>query len=246
MSVIKNGTAYLVCGTPRTGSSLLCSLLSSTGIAGHPESYFRKPDERTWADRWEIPRRTDGSFDYQDYIRAAIAAGSTANGVFGGRVMWGTMDGIVENVRTLHPNLAGRDLDLLTATFGLLRFVHLWRSNTLAQAVSWARAEQTTYWHGGDVTTSEPHFGLAQIGDLTETIDEHNTAWRDWFSASGVEPHQVIYEEMITDKVGVAGGVLSFLGLDPSAGRPIASGHQRQADELNADWIARYRAATNS
>ncbi|GAA3334684.1 hypothetical protein GCM10020358_00070 [Amorphoplanes nipponensis] len=31
----------LLCATPRTGSSLLLGLLASTGIAGHPEAYFR-------------------------------------------------------------------------------------------------------------------------------------------------------------------------------------------------------------
>jgi LPS sulfotransferase NodH len=42
--------SYLICATtPRTGSSLLCGLLDSTGIAGHPESYFRRQDEREWA-----------------------------------------------------------------------------------------------------------------------------------------------------------------------------------------------------
>jgi len=35
--------AYLICGTPRTGSTLLCDLLRATGIAGRPESYFRLP-----------------------------------------------------------------------------------------------------------------------------------------------------------------------------------------------------------
>src|SRR5205814_9813031 len=45
--------AYLLCGTPRTGSTLLCGLLRSTDVAGRPESYFRLPDEQAWADRWQ-------------------------------------------------------------------------------------------------------------------------------------------------------------------------------------------------
>ena len=32
--------SYLVCATPRSGSTLLCHLLDQTGIAGHPEEYF--------------------------------------------------------------------------------------------------------------------------------------------------------------------------------------------------------------
>src|SRR6266851_2600748 len=44
-----------VCGTPRTGSSLLLGLLESTGVAGRPQAYFREPDEPLWADRWQVP-----------------------------------------------------------------------------------------------------------------------------------------------------------------------------------------------
>ncbi|HMF66717.1 MAG TPA: Stf0 family sulfotransferase, partial [Phyllobacterium sp.] len=33
--------SYVICGTPRSGSTLLCDLLESTGIAGRPASYFR-------------------------------------------------------------------------------------------------------------------------------------------------------------------------------------------------------------
>ena len=32
--------SYLVCATPRSGSTLLCELLKDTGVAGRPEEYF--------------------------------------------------------------------------------------------------------------------------------------------------------------------------------------------------------------
>src|SRR4051812_39199959 len=32
--------SYLVCATPRSGSTLLCELLSATGVAGRPQEYF--------------------------------------------------------------------------------------------------------------------------------------------------------------------------------------------------------------
>ncbi len=32
--------SYLVCATERSGSTLLCELLSGTGVAGRPEEYF--------------------------------------------------------------------------------------------------------------------------------------------------------------------------------------------------------------
>lgn len=233
--------SYLLCATPRTGSTLLCGLLRSSGVAGRPESYFRLPDEPSWAARWQLRRDPAGSYDYRDYVRAALQAGRTDNGVFGARVMWGTMDDLVAKLWVAYRQPAGEDLDLLTRAFGPTRFVHLWRGDTVAQAVSWARAEQTGYWHHGDTVASEPRFDFDRIHGLVRTIDEHNAAWRDWFTFSGVRPHVVRYEELAADAVGVTRGVLDFLGQQPSGTRNITAADHRQADDLSSAWIARYR-----
>src|SRR5215210_2232314 len=34
------GLSYLICATPRSGSTLLCAALDDTGLAGHPEEHF--------------------------------------------------------------------------------------------------------------------------------------------------------------------------------------------------------------
>lgn len=204
------------------------------------------PDEPKWVDRWRIARGPDGSFDYRDYVQAAIRDGSTENGVFGARVMWGTMDDIVTNLSTVYRDLAGADLELLTRAFGRTRFVHLCREDAVAQGVSWARAEQTGYWHHGDTNANESHFDLDRIQGFVEMIDEHNAAWRNWFSSFDIRPHVVRYEELVADMVGVTIGVLDFLGLKLPQDRAITPGHGRQADEINDEWIARYRATAGS
>lgn len=173
--------SYLICATPRTGSSLLCGLLDSTGVAGHPESWFRRLDEREFAARWGIADPSDGTFGYAGYFRAAVAAGSTANGVFAARIMWGTMD------------------------------------------------------------AAEPGFDFGQVRGLVRQIEEDNAAWEAWFTAEGIRPHRVLYEDLDDDPVGIASGVLGFLGLDLPAGREITVRHKRLADEFNAQWVESYR-----
>ncbi|MGW5360689.1 Stf0 family sulfotransferase [Actinopolymorpha pittospori] len=246
MVTVNSIDAYLICGTPRTGSTLLCALLRDTGIAGRPESYFRLPDEQSWADRWHLPRDDHGSFDYRDYVRAAIAEGSTSNGIFAARVMWGTLDEMVAKLGAAHsdPRSTGADLDLLTRAFGRVRFVHCRREDTVAQAVSWARAEQTGFWQHGDAALPdhEPRFDFEQIHDLVQTIEEHNDAWRNWFTTFDVQPHTVRYEDLTTDLDGVASGILDFLRLEPPAGHAFLARHRRQADQLNHDWVLRYHA----
>ena len=241
--------AYLICATPRTGSSLLCGLLESTGVGGHPESYFRQPDEQTWAARWGLLLSSDGHFSYADFVQAAIAAGSTENGVFAARIMWGTLEEVIDRLGKVYRDLVGADLDLLNRALGLTRFVYLRRDDVVAQAVSWLRAEQTNLWHEDDRFRQEhpvqmPHFDLEEIRRLVRLINEHNEAWQDWFSSVGITPHLVRYEDLAADPVSVTGSTLDYLGLALPRGHEIRARHRRLADDLNAEWIDRYRNAT--
>lgn len=232
--------SYLLCGTPRTGSTLLCGLLGSTGVAGRPESYFRLPDEHAWARRLGVPVAGDGSVDYRSFVRAARRAGSTPNGVFAARVMWGTMHRIVDGLGTAARR---RDLDVLVDAFGPLRLVHLRRDDVVGQAVSWARAEQSGYWQEGDRSSARLRFELGRVADLVRTIRDHNAAWSTWFAQQGVEPHSVTYEDVTADPRRVVQGILDRLGIGvPPTWRP-APRQRRQADEVNADWVRRYHAA---
>jgi hypothetical protein len=61
--------SYVLCGTPRSGSTLLCEMLAATGVAGRPNSYFRQEDVEAWADAWGVPHLQgieDPGFD-RDY-----------------------------------------------------------------------------------------------------------------------------------------------------------------------------------
>lgn len=242
--------SYLLCATPRTGSSLLCGLLESTGVAGHPESYFRQPDEPDWAARWGIASGPDGTFSYADYLRAALTAGKTPNGVFAARIMWGTMGEVTGNLAGLYPDLAGRDADLLQRAFGRTHFIYLRREDTVAQAVSLLRAEQTDVWFETTRVTRqepqrEPRFDLGELRARVRQAGEHNAGWQEWFTSTGIQPYAVLYEELEADPVGVTRGILDFLGLEMPAGREIVVQHRRLADQVNADWISRYRAGEN-
>nr|WP_292066262.1 Stf0 family sulfotransferase [Mesorhizobium sp.] len=68
--------AYIICGTPRTGSTLLCDLLTSTKRTGAPHSFYRRQDIVEWAEEWKLPDRgTMSELDFNvAYLNAAIAA----------------------------------------------------------------------------------------------------------------------------------------------------------------------------
>jgi LPS sulfotransferase NodH len=230
----------LLCGTPRTGSTLLCDLLASTGVAGRPESYFREPDAQMWADRFGVSAVGGRPSDYQQFVVAAVRAGSTPNGVFAARIMWGTMRVLVEG---LDPRRSRRgDVRVLTDTLGPLRFVHLRRRDVIGQAVSWARAEQSGFWQPGDTRTGEPHFDPDQIGELVERIHSHNAAWSAWFAEQGVKPVDVEYESVVDAPRSTVDLILRAIGAECPAGWSPTVPHIKQADAMNRDWVQRYLA----
>ena len=245
-------SAYVLCGTPRTGSTLVCTLLESTGVAGRPQSYFRHADVDTYATTWGIPCAPDGRFPFADYLRGAINAGQSANGVFATRIMWGTMAEVVYNLRELYTDPASADRDLLTHAFGPTRFIYLRRRDVVALAVSRTRAEQTNVWHIigdvpiGDVPAAQPahapRYDFAQIRTYTREIDAHTQAWTDWFGTNGIQPHRVWYEDVATAPVQVTHAILSFLQLDLPPTIQIKASNRRLADGITNEWIARYHA----
>jgi LPS sulfotransferase NodH len=224
-------SSYLLCGTPRTASTLLCGLLASTGVAGRPESYFREPDERRWAERLDV-----AGADFTRFMAAVSAAGRTGNGVFAARVMWGSIEHVVARLPPAH-----RDLTALEHALGPLRLVHLRREDAVAQAVSWTRAEQTGYWQQGDDRRAPPRLDLDRIDATVRTIRAHEQAWSDWFDRQAVEPHRVTYEQLVRDPGGTVRGILAHLRVDAPPSWEPRSPHEKQADELNAAWIRAYR-----
>ncbi len=233
--------SYVLCGTPRTGSTLLCNLLSSTGVLGRPESYFREPDEVAWATRFGLVTEGGQVRDYRAFVNAALSAGTSSNGVFGVRIMWGSLGRMTEGLGQV-PGKS--DLLMLEEALGPLTFVHLQREDIAAQAVSWCRAEQTGYWQQGDFIAQEPHQDIAHMRVLMETIRKHNAAWQAWFDAQEVEPHGVTYEQLVGDRRRVIQGIAAKLDVElPSDWRP-QSPHRKQADALNRAWADALRTST--
>jgi LPS sulfotransferase NodH len=229
-------TAYFVCGSPRAGTSLLTGLLTSTGVAGRPEEYFWRDDMPFWSDRW-------GVSSFGEYLAAALTEGTTPNGVFGAKLMWGYLADFLGRLRALAGRTESPDLALIEHFFPDPRFVWIWRDDFVAQAVSWARALQTGVWydHVGEQPAREPKFDFCQIDSLVREAAGHKQAWQDWFAANGLQPFRVRLEDLVLDKVGITRRTLDFLGLEPPDRLVISEQTRTQGDALNEHWIDQYR-----
>src|ERR1700728_2167400 len=118
--------SYLVCATPRSGSTLLCHALDQTGVAGRPEEYFealrhsglpRRPQEyfdperhANIVERLAFREMPNGAATpnplwrpetYDRYLAWAIENGTTENVVFGAKLMWGYLGDFAELLRNI-------------------------------------------------------------------------------------------------------------------------------------------------
>jgi trehalose 2-sulfotransferase len=262
--------SYLVCATPRSGSTLLCHLLDQTGIAGHPEEYFealrhsgvpRRPHEYFDPDRHaniierlafrELPEETGHRPNplwqperYQRYLDWALEAGTTANGVFGAKLMWGYLGDFADLLRGIEGN-AGRAVpDLLGRAFPGLRYVQITRHDKVRQAVSLWKAVQTQAWRrdaaadrGADI---EPVFSFRAINYLVRLLTAHDASWDAYFLGLGAEPLKVTYEELAEAPDPVVRRVLAHVGIPaPADLRLDAPALRVQADSRSEEWVRR-------
>jgi LPS sulfotransferase NodH len=222
-------SGYVICATPRSGSTLLCHLLRSSGRAGHPQSWFRAADRAEYAEDWGIP-----AGDWGHYRQAAYRAGCDGGPVFGLRLMWDTL----EEVEAL---LGGP----LMPGLGLTHAIWLRRGDTVAQAVSRLKAEVSGTWHLGFEEAAHPAavaYDFDRIRLWRDEAEVQNIQWQEWFARRGVTPLELTYEDLAADPVAVAERALGFLGLPMAAGQRPSASNRPMADAVSADWIARFRA----
>jgi LPS sulfotransferase NodH len=262
--------SYLICSTPRTGSSLLCDALAATGVAGRPEEYFqfrartgfpRRPQEyfegaQDAAEIFEIlgPRTRvedeESRFDpsrftrYEDYLTWALEEGTTPNGVFGAKVMWGYFNGFVTGLRWAVP---GRQrlavCDLAPSVFPNLRYLSVTRRDKVRQAVSLWRALQTWSW-SSEQSDEGDHlvYSHAAIAHLIRDVEAHEDEWRAYFRAAEVEPLTVVYEDLAVRYEETVREILRHLEVPEADTVAIAAPRRgRQADDLSRLWADRFR-----
>jgi len=260
--------SYLVCATPRSGSTLLCHLLDQTGIAGHPEEYFealrhsgvpRKPHEYFDPQRHaniierlafrELPdgieREANPLWEpesYDRYLDWALHEGTTPNGVFGAKLMWGYLGDFATLLRGIEGNAGKPVPELLAASFPGLRYVQITREDKIRQAVSLWKAVQTRAWRAkeDDAPAVEPTFSFRAINFLVRQLTAHDAAWDAYFLGLGVTPLKITYEELAEAPDRVVRGVLDHLGIAAPPGLTVqVSKLKVQADARSEEWVRR-------
>ncbi|MEM6825401.1 MAG: Stf0 family sulfotransferase [Pseudomonadota bacterium] len=241
----------MICTTPRSGSTLLCGLLSATRVAGMPASHFHTPSLAGWLKAYGLEHAIYAS--ERDAARAVVDAGiergKGSNGVFGLRMQRDSFMFFMSQADLLCPGLA-TDRARLEALFGPTLLIYLRRDDGLAQAVSLVVAKQTGLWHrNADGSELErqgrpgtPCYDASAIAQHVAELTALNAAWEAWFSREKLTPFRITYEALSNNPRGVLADLLAALSLDPSLADGVAIPTARLADATNASWIDRFRA----
>jgi LPS sulfotransferase NodH len=85
---------------------------------------------------------------------------------------------------------------------------------------------------------------MVQFARLAQRCED---GWRQWFTATGIQLCEVLYEDLAADRLAVANAVLGFLRLprlDADTLPPVR--YRKQADSLTERYVDLVRSATGS
>lgn len=243
--------SYILCTSPRSGSTLLCRLLAATGVCGAPDSHFHEPSLSAWLEEYGMAGLRPGP--EREALRAVMAAawaeGRGGTQMFGLRLQRQSAAYLFEKLALLHPD-ARTDRARIEAAFGRTAFVYLTRESKLDQAISYVKAQQTGLWHrapdGREIerlsAQREPVYDAAALTRQIALFETYEREWQAWFDRERITPLRLSYEAFSTDPIAGLGQVLARLGVALELTKGIELPVARLADGTNADWAARYRA----
>jgi len=251
-------SSFFICHTLRSGSTLLCDALSSTGVAGHAEEYFPErstagkiyvltgaalKDPETWQSDW-----TSTPFD--QCLDRVLRSGTTSNGVFASKLKWFNMRYLGELLGAL-PEQDGLSLDEhLDRLFPNLRYVWVTRRDKVRQAVSLVRAKQSTQWKAMSAQperadAADYNFHVIEVA-VRRIVDEE-CAWEEYFTYAGITPLTVVYEDLVRNYEPTVRRLLDDLGIGlPRQYVFPAPRLHKQADAVSEQWVERYHRDARS
>jgi LPS sulfotransferase NodH len=216
-------------------------ILRHSSLPRQPREYFQDLDAPHVIELLApVETGTASTETAEDWWARILAEGSTGNGVWGGKLMWGHTEDFVARARQL-PGLSDADLDAVLR--GLLddpELVLVTRRDKAAQAVSLWRAVQTQSWRSGEPPNGDSVvYDFAAIDHLVSQLESDERAWSQWFARTGRRPIHVTYDRLDSAPGHTVEVVLHALGLPDSA--VAVPRLARQRDDLSAAWIERYR-----
>ncbi len=243
--------SYIICTSPRSGSTLLCRMLREIGHAGFPDSHFHEPSLEKWLGYHRL--NADDFDKSEDVLRAIFDAahqtGCAGSGIFGLRLQRRSFDFFMQQLKVLHPSCDG-DKARVEREFGRTLFIHLTRQSKLDQAISVVKATQTGLWHKAPDGTELERNGAAQepVYDATAISAEMavfvkaDEDWKLWFAAQDIKPLRISYDDLSADPYAQLSRIVAALGLAYEPADKTVVPVAKLSDNVSREWADRFRS----
>jgi LPS sulfotransferase NodH len=206
---------YVICSEHRSGSTLLCHWLKSTGRLGNPREFL---SDNVLSKRLERNPQL---------LETLLHEAMTPNGVYGWKVFSQQFD--VSSKAQWAERLPN------------LRFIHLERRDLLGQAISLVRALQTKQFMAHQPALGEPRYDRRAIARHVAFLADAQARWRRFFARNGIKPLSIVYEEMLGDPAATVEAVAELVDIaKPLDFTPAMGELNIQRDELSHEWRARF------
>jgi LPS sulfotransferase NodH len=197
---------FLIMSQPRSGSTMLCSALRETGLAGFPTEYLTPQATES------LPRPLTPEV-LAAYLGDLDTRRTTANGVFGIKLHYGhfkqffIVDGKIteQGQRFLH---------------SFSHVIRMRRQDKIAQAISLHMAARLDRWNSTDADRQGQQNYEFRSADVPALLRDLHTAvlqdqaWRTICAALGLKTAEVVYEALASSPRQEVERVLAFLGID--------------------------------
>jgi LPS sulfotransferase NodH len=205
---------YVVLGTPRCGTSHLCSLLAGTGVLGRPREYLN-PERR---------HLVTG--------KMAAAPGNLWESI----CLTSLTSNRVWALKTFHEQLVDSDVWRHVVSSNI---VFVSRNDKLGQAISLARARQTDQWDSTRPPRAAPFYDAREIDRALYDILWQEATLRQMLAQAGTRVLWLIYEDYCLRPDGALSAIAEFVAVTERLNEQRAT-LTIQRDQLSEDWRRRY------
>ncbi|MEF8698119.1 MAG: Stf0 family sulfotransferase [Candidatus Accumulibacter sp. UW20] len=213
----------ILLSTPRSGSTLLSDILRSNEVC-LPHEYFQPYQYMPiLADRWSAIGK-DNILDGRQYIQSLTRCRTFVGGWLGINLHESHLH-IYERLRTFFPEVP-------------FFFVHISRSDLIAQAISYQIARQTKKWSSNFRLEQAPEYDFDKITSLASQIQSQNFLIQKYCHSRGISCHTVVYEDLIASPARCLNELSLALGLPKSL--VFRTDLKRQSDSINGEWKSLY------
>lgn len=227
---------YIVLSTPRTGSSMLCSALAASGVAGRAIEYLNPANIRLY-------RQLRGPTSVPDILRDFESRRTSPNGVFGIKVHASQYQAIYQQ----GGELAGAGADFLRS---FDRHILIYRRDKVDQAISRIlAAEPDGEWNvpNGVRPPQRRRFESRDAGKIMKLVAQlasEEEYWRREIAAHSLTVIEVAYEDLAANTKQVLERVFAFLGVELPGGVIPMPTTKRRSNVANRALKQGFLAAT--